>query len=92
MTLFSEDSLVRTYLSPDGALDSTARAAVYGLQCSKLLWKLDPVLYLLRMSVELSIKPSIPSEWDWKKGDTESGLSSFQLLRWEPCTAGKGSS
>lgn len=89
-TLFSEDSLARTYLSQDGRPDSRASAAVYGLKCSELLRHVDPVLWLLRTSVELSISPSIPCVWDWKKGDTASGLSSFQLLRLEPLTSAKG--
>lgn len=88
-TLFSEDSLARTYLSQDGRPDSRASAAVYGLKCSELLRHVDPVLWLLRTSVERSISPSIPCALEWRKGDTASGLSSFQLLRLEPLTSAK---
>lgn len=89
-TLFSEDSLARTYLSQDGRPDSRASAAVYGLKCSELLRHVDPVLWLLRTSVELSISPSIPCALEWRKGDTASGLSSFQLLRSALRTSAKG--
>ena len=88
----SLNDLAKTYLSQDGELDLRAREAVYGLKCSELLRKLDPVLYLLRTSVERSISPSIPSEWDWRSGVTASGLSSFQLLRLEPLTEESASS
>ncbi len=88
----SLDDLAKTYLSQDGELGLRAREAVYGLKCSELLRKLDPVLYLLRTSVEQSISPSIPSEWDWRSGVTASGLSSFQLLRLEPLTEESASS
>lgn len=88
--LFSAGFLVKTYLSQDGRPDSRASAAAYGLKCSELLRHLDPVLWLLRTSVERSISPSIPCVWDWKRGDTASGLSSFQLLRSAPLTSAKG--
>ena len=89
-TLFSEDSLARTYLSQDGRPDSRASAAVYGLKCSELLRHVDPVLWLLRTSVERSISPSIPCVWDWKVRATKSGQSYYQLLRSVPRTSAKG--
>jgi len=92
LTLFTEDSHVRTSASQGNRRGLKGSAPASGSRCSELLVNLDPLSSLLRTCVERSISPSIPCVPVWETKATKSGLSSYQHLRLVRPTKGKGSS
>ena len=84
LTLFSEAFLndpAKIYPKQGSKSVSQGQEVDYGLKCSELSTKSDPVMLLLKMCVEQSILPSIPCTPVWSEKVTKSTLTSYQHLR-----------
>lgn len=91
LILSTADSRVRMYPLRENKEVCQGKEADSGSKCCESFEKSDPVGFWLKMSVERSISPSIPSKPVWSKKDTKSGRSSFLHLRLARLTKGRGS-
>ena len=92
LTLFAEDSPVKTCHVPENRRDLKEREADYGLKCCGSSEKLSQDGLLLKMFEERLISHLTLAGWDWKNKVTKSGLTSFLLLQQEHHTKEKGCS
>lgn len=89
LTLFAEDSPARTSALPAKWLGCSRGSGRHcGSTCCESCERFDPLLYLLKTSVELSIWRLTTLFPGFETRSTKSGRSSYLLLRLEPRTDG----